>query len=159
MSRIICGMAVLGYIHWPRTVTELRISHGYGSARSSPPSIPTPPISATRPYSRTVIAAARTAAVGALGGSRSSTTSIGSGDAACMAARSASTTPVSLTVLIRSPKRASRSASTAVLRPGQMTVAAPIARPTATPALPKFPVAPLTSSVSPDCRPAASRPP
>ncbi len=51
--------------------------------------MPTPPISTTRPYSRTVIAAARVAELGARGGSRSSTTSIAPAAAATIARWSA----------------------------------------------------------------------
>jgi hypothetical protein len=74
------GAAARGNIHCPRTVMLLRISHRSGNARSAS----TPPISTTRPNSRTVSAAARTGAGPAAGGSRSSTTSTGPPAADCI---------------------------------------------------------------------------
>ena len=73
--------------------------------------MPTPPISTTRPFWRTVIAAARTGIVSAEGGSKSSTQSIGPGAAACIRARSPSSSPCSRTVRTRERIVGSRSAS------------------------------------------------
>ena len=93
------------------------------------------------------------------GGIRSSTQSIGPGAARRMRSRSSSSLPPSFTVRTRGPNLWTRSASTFSLRPGATTQAAPIASATATAALPKLPVAPFTSTVSPGCRRAARNPP
>ncbi len=121
--------------------------------------MPTPPISTTLPNCRTVMAAARTGFVPAQGGSRSSTQSMVPGAACFIRSRSCPSSPVSFTVRRRGPKRRAKSSSIVSFRPGATTKPAPIARATATAALPKFPVAPLTRTVSPACRFAASRPP
>ena len=103
--------------------------------------------------------AARATEAGTAGGRKSITQSTGPDAALAMASRSAASSPVSTTVRTRSPKRCTRSSSTRALRPGATTRPAPMASATATVALPKWPVAPLTSSVSPARSSAASSPP
>ena len=126
-------------------LTQLRISQEYGTATSSP----TPPIRTTRPYGRTESKAARTWPGVAAGGSRSSTQSIGAAAELRMALRSRSSSTTMRTGRTRSPNRRLRSSRACWLRPVAITALAPIASATATPPLPKAPVAPFTRTVSP----------
>ncbi len=85
--------------------------------------------------------------------------SIGPSAACDIAVRSAPSSPVSGTGRTRGPNRSASRSSTFRLRPGATTRPAPIASATATALLPRLPVAPLTSSVSPASSPPASSPP
>src|SRR6202051_3570431 len=95
----------------PDAVDRDVVAHEPGVRQFQPrsPRHATPPISATCPFGRTVMTAARTVVDETEGGMISSTQSIGPGAARFIISRSSFSLPLSFTVRTRSPKRRERS--------------------------------------------------
>src|SRR3954471_6760649 len=116
--------------------------------------MPTPPIGTTRPYSRTVMAAERAAELGALGREEVEHEA----DRSAGGRRDGGAVGVFVSAepdrFTRGPNRSASRSRAVRLRPGATTCPAVMASATGTALLPRLPVAPLISTVSP----AASRP-